>query len=99
MSQDAFDSVFKIVNKVFGTSSTYTYLSSGLTYTIKGVFDNAYVEINGVSTRKPIFKIRLADLTATPVEGDTILISSVSYKIMDSQPDGVGTSILILEKV
>lgn len=95
----AIDAVFKTVNSVFGTSATYTYSAGGPTSTLKGVFDNAFVEINGVTSRKPIFKIRLADLTSSPVEGDTILINSVNYTVRDSQADGLGSSTLILEKV
>lgn len=98
MSNDAFDSVFKTVNKVFGTEIEYSYLSGG-TSTIRGVFDNEFVEIDGVGSRKPILKnVRRSDLTANPVEGDTLDINGVSYTVVESQADSVGTLILILEK-
>ncbi len=94
----ASDAVLKAVNSVFGTSATYTYSADDSTSTIKGVFDNAFVEIQGITSMKPIFKIRLADLDAEPVQGDTVLINSILYVVQDSQSDAHGGSTLILER-
>lgn len=94
----SFESIIKTINSVFGTSVTYSYISGDPNSTLKGVFDNAFVEVNGVSTRKPILKIALIDLTSEPVEGDTLLIGSTSYTVQDHQPDSFGTTVLILEK-
>lgn len=95
----ATDALLKSVNKVFGISATYTYLSSGLTSSIKGVFDNAFVEVNGIATKTPTFRIRLADLTAEPTDGDQILIGTVSYYIRLHEADSHGATILILERI
>lgn len=95
---NASSALIKATNKVFGTSVVYTYLAGGPTSTITGVFDNAFVEVQGFNTLKPVFRIRLADLTADPVEGDTLSINSVGYTVMNSQPDSFGASTLILEK-
>ncbi len=96
---NASSAVLKLVNRVMGIAVTYTYLESGETSEIKGVFDNAFVEILGVSTLKPILKIRLSDLDAEPLEGDTVSIDSVEYKVLDHQPDSHGASVIILQKV
>lgn len=88
----------KSINRVFGISCTYSY-SVGGTSTIKGVFDNAFVEINNVSTKKPILKILLSDLTNEPTEGDTVLINGSNYQILNAEDDSHGTSVLILEKL
>lgn len=98
MSKSTFDAVFKTINKVFGPDRVYSYLSGG-TSTIKGVFDNEYVEIDGAGSRQPILKnVRRSELLADPVEGDTVDIDSVIYRVVLSQADTHGTLILILEK-
>lgn len=88
----------KSINRVFGTSCVYSY-SSGGNSTILGVFDNAFVEINNVSTKKPILKILLSDLLAEPSEGDTILINGSNYSVLNAEDDSHGTTVLILEKL
>jgi hypothetical protein len=95
----ATDALLKAVNSVFGTSVTYTYLDDEIEPSqIKGVFDNAFVQVGDVATRKPILKIRLGDLETDPVEGDTIEINSNTYIVKDQEPDGLGSCTLILEK-
>jgi hypothetical protein len=95
----ASDAVLKAVNTVFGSDVTYIYLDSGDTSEIKGVFDNAFVEIQGIAAVKPILKIRLADLDADPVEGDTVTIEETVYTVIASEPDGRGSSTLILQRL
>lgn len=87
----------KSVNKIFGVTCVYNYLAGGTT-TFKAVFDNEFVQIQDVSSLKPILKIRLADLTATPVELDTVTVNTILYTVRDSQNDAHGNAVLILEK-
>lgn len=94
---NAIKSVNKIVTKVMGKNVVYTYLSGG-TSDIRGVFDNAFVEVQGVSSLKPILKIRLEDLTQEPAEGDLVNVNSTDYLVLDSQQDSFGWAVLILEK-
>lgn len=94
----ATEALLKAVSKVFGTSVTYTHVGDSSTSEIKAVFDYNFVEVNGVTTRRPTLRVRLADLAHAPTEGDTAEIGSDSFTIMDSQPDSFGESILILEK-
>lgn len=95
-----FDPLISTINSVFGSEATYSYLDGSPDSAIKGVFDNAFVEVNGVATKKPALKnVNLSDLSAEPVEGDTVTINSVGYTVMGHEPDGHGTTILILEKI
>lgn len=96
--KNAQDAVLKATNKVFGDDVIYTYASDSTTAEIKGVFDNAFIEINGISTKKPILRIRLADLAAEPADTDTATINSVVYIVRDHEPDNFGGTTLILEK-
>ena len=73
-------------------------LSDGVTTIIKGVFDIVYFETQQYNGRQSIFKITLADLTQQPVEGDTILIGSTSYRVVGHEPDAFGSTTLIIEK-
>lgn len=94
---DAADAVLKATNRTFGTTCTYTYLAGG-TSSISGVFDNAFVEIEGFITKKPTLRIRLADLDSDPVEGDEVTINSTEYTVRENRVDSFGGSLLILEK-
>ncbi len=95
---NAIKSVQRIVNDVMGTEVTYTYKVGGST-DILAVFENAYVESNGVQSLKPVLKnVRRDDLDHTPVKGDSVTIDSVSYRVIEPQSDGYGTYELILEK-
>jgi hypothetical protein len=97
---DSADALFKGINKVFGTPATYTYVSDSSTSEVKGVFENAFVEVNGVSDLKPVFKNLILDtLDFEPEEGDTIEINDVTYKVESHQPDGLGSTTLILNRV
>jgi hypothetical protein len=67
--------------------------------TIKGVFNNAFVEVEGVVTLRPILRINISDLPASPGKNDTIEINSVEYRVLESQRDGYGGTTLVLQKV
>ena len=92
------DSVIGITNKVFGTDCLYTP-NGGSQVTIQGVFDNAWVETEGVTSLKPTVRIALADLQAKPRKGDAMEIAGVNYRLLESREDGFGGSTLILQKV
>lgn len=90
--------VLGICNTTFGTPVTYTPIV-GSAVSINGVFDNAYIEVNGVSSLKPVLRIKLADLALSPAKGDLALINAVSYRILSSEADSYGGSLLVLQKV
>jgi hypothetical protein len=84
----------------FGVSAIFTRGST--TKTISGIFDNEFIEVDaggGVpfAMQQPKFMVRSSDVVGV-VEDDTLVISSVTYKIKVVQPDGTGMTNLILEK-
>lgn len=94
----ATEALQKAVNNVFGISVTYTTFGSGLVTTIKGVFDSAFTDVMGVTSNLPRLSIKLSDLAAEPTEGDTILIGTTTYMVTEHEPDGHGTTTLLLRK-
>lgn len=83
---------------VFGRIFTYHYLPEVEDRSFKGIFDNAHIEIQGVSTVNPIITLYEGDLFREPSVKDKLTINSVLYKIIDIRPDGVGGILLVLQK-
>lgn len=83
--------------RVFGEDCTYTP-SGGSPVSIKGVFDNAFIEVEGVMSLKPVIRINLSDLEDAPGKGDQVTINSITYDVKESQPDSHGGTTLILKK-
>ncbi len=63
--------------------------------TIYGVFSRPYAERNGVETRVPTFEALDTDLSGVD-HADTITINAVVYNIIEIQPNGEGSTLLIL---
>ncbi len=98
MSFKAFGkSVVGLCNSVFGESISYTP-SGGSAVTIKAIFDERYIEVDGVVCLKPTLRINLDDLVLGPGKGDTVSIATVTYRVTESQLDGFGGTTLILQK-
>jgi hypothetical protein len=63
---------------------------------VNGIFENQYVEIEGVGSTNPTFLCAEADVAGI-VNGDTITINSVDYVVVGPpQNDGTGLTLLIL---
>lgn len=92
------EQIVGLCNDVLGDNVTYTP-SGEDAVTIKAVFDNAWVEIEGVQSLRPVLRIDLADLEALPAKGDAVSIDSQNYSVIESRLDGYGGSTLILRKV
>jgi len=90
--------VVGLCGSVFGDTVTYTP-ADGSPVSINGVFDNAWVETEGVQSLKPILRINLGDLDDAPAKGDAVEISGVDYSVTESRADGHGGSTLILRKI
>lgn len=91
--------VVGLCNQVLGEDVTYTHADT-TTDEIKGVFSEAFVEVNGVASLKPTLRIKLDDLSSDPSKGDSVLISSVSYRVVEPpQADGFGGATLILHRM
>lgn len=72
--------------------------------TIRGVFSSSHIVLDpatnaAIDTQMPGVGIRLADLPRAPREGDRIIIRGQEYRVIESQEDGEGGSLLLLNKV
>lgn len=92
------EAVLSATNDVFGQDVEYTPYGEDAV-TIKGVFDNAWIESQGVGSVHPVLRIKLSDLDASPGKGDSVSISDVNYRVLESRADAYGGSTLILQKV
>jgi hypothetical protein len=90
--------VLGLCNDVLGEEVLYTP-NGDSEVTINGVFDNAYVDVEGVVSLKPVLRIQLSDLAALPGKGDTAEVNSVNYSVTESRLDGHGGTTLILKKI
>ena len=85
----------------FGQSITYTRQGGSAT-TITGIFDNDYAEVDaggmvGFAMQQPRIVVRTSDVILA-TEGDTFVISGVTYLSRVVQDDGTGMTFIVLEK-
>ena len=64
--------------------------------TVNGIFGNEFIQVDFVESKKPVFECAAADVVGI-AHGDTVTISSDTYKVRGIQPDGTGMVKLILE--
>ena len=79
------------------TPKEYAHTSSKTT-TIKGIYDNEYLEVLDAKTSTPVFVCATSDVSAVK-NGDKLTVNSTVYTIRNTQPDGTGVTRLELEKV
>lgn len=67
--------------------------------TVPVIFDNGYQTglAGAMESSGPTATGATADLAAS-VEGTSLVINSVTYKVVDNQPDGTGMTTLVLER-
>lgn len=99
---DLADRALQKVCTMLGDEVTYNP-SVGSPVTINGVFNRQFVEIDpntgqAIATNQPNLLVRLADLSSAPTLADTVTVNGVSYKVIDSQEDGEGGSLLLLHR-
>lgn len=67
---------------------------------VRGVFDNAYALGNvgavGMASEQPMFTVPTSSITGDPV-GQSLVIGSQMYAVVEHRPDGTGISVLVLE--
>jgi len=84
---------------VSGTAGTYT-ASGASAVTINGIFGNIYFDISGGETtiegKRATFNCMTSDVSAA-AHGDTLAVSGTTYTVRGVQPDGTGSTTLILE--
>ena len=61
-----------------------------------GIFEEQYIEVNYIQTKKPTFTFVSADSLVTP---DSLVVNGLEvYRVKGIEPDGTGITRLILEK-
>ena len=66
---------------------------------VSGLFDHGYAEAFGLGAgAKPSLLCKTADLPALTLGTTTAVIDTITYTIVESQPDGFGLATLILER-
>lgn len=85
----------------FGQPVTYT-VQGGSAVTITGIFDAQFVEVDaggnvGIAYQQPRLMVRTSDV-ASATEGDSFVISDVTYLSRVVQDDGTGMTMIVLEK-
>lgn len=78
-------------------------LKGGADILIQGIFDKNYISIDPdtgatISSTTPVLGIVASDLPRLPDEGDRVVIRTITYKVMEYQPDSEGMIKLILHK-
>lgn len=91
------------VGQHLGSDVTYTS-GSGEEASVRGVFDAAYVLVDGggpgVSSCSPAVFLRLGDLPSDPQEDEpSVEVAGVSYRVKEAKPDGQGGVLLLLSEV
>jgi hypothetical protein len=73
-------------------------------YSIRGIFDKLFEQVDPdteqiVASNQPVIGFRESDLQRTPEKGDRIIIRGKTYRVIDSQEDGVAGVRLLLHEV
>lgn len=92
------ETVVSQTQSVMGDDVTYTPSGSD-SLTIKGIFDNAFIDIEGVVSLAPVLRVDLSEFDDEPARGDQVTIDSVDYIVSEApRKDGHGGALLILKK-
>lgn len=99
----AFQEDFSVFFNTDGFGEEFTYTPKvGAAVTLVGIFDDAYFAAQGgeveVAGSQPRIQYETAKIADAPVYGETVTARGVDYTIVEVQPDGTGTSTLILER-
>jgi hypothetical protein len=85
----------------FAVTASYTP-QGGSSTNVLGIYDQEYLELDSggsvaFAINQPRFQCATASVSSA-AEGDTMVISGVSYRVTVVQPDGTGVTTLVLEK-
>ena len=88
----------EFLDTTYGFAVTATYNGST---SVNGIFDAEYFEPDagfaGIQSSQPVFLCRTVDV-ASASQQQTLVVASVTYKIVGIEPDGMGMTMLRLEK-
>jgi hypothetical protein len=97
------DGVMNRAVGVFGETVTYIP-KAGASFPISGVFDEMFEQVDPdtervVAANQPNIGFRKADLPNDPVQGDQIIVRGKTYRVIDSQEDGIAGLRCMLHEV
>lgn len=100
--ESATSKVLDLCKRALGRDATYLP-AVGSPVSIRGVFGSTHVEVNvgqvaPMSSLAPSLGIKLSDLPLRPKKGDRVTVAGTTYRIIDSQEDGEGGALLILQR-
>lgn len=84
---------------------TVQYLPrAGGKFTIRAIFDKQWEHVDPdtevvVTSNQPMIDIKLKDLPRKPEKGDCVIVEGVTYRVIDSQEDGLAMVKLLLHEV
>lgn len=98
---DLIDSALGTCMATLGESVTYTPQGSS-PVTINGIYSDKVYEIapglgTQILTKKSLLEIKLSDLPVAPKAGDTVVLRTITYLVLESDPDGAGATTLHLQ--
>lgn len=98
----AIEEDFSIFFDTDGFAVPFTFTPQvGTPETAVGIFDDAYSAATGgevtVASTQPQLIYETATLDVTPIYGDAITVNGTAYTVVGIQPDGTGTTTLMLE--
>lgn len=64
--------------------------------TVNGIFDNEYVEVEGIESKRPVFLCETSDVSAYS-RGATVIVEGATYSLVTKEQDGTGVTMCILE--
>lgn len=82
----------------FDTDSGFATVATLNGVSVSGIFDNAFEEQSlamGMAASTPVFTLASASVP-TPVTGLSLVIGAVTYKVVETMPDGTGVTRLQL---
>lgn len=91
------DNVF-FNNKEFSESITFF---ASPAFTVNGIFDNEYVSVNtlgdvDIQSTQPTIWVPTKVFKKKPEKGMRVIVSGVRYRVMTSEPDGTGLTVMRL---
>lgn len=103
--EDLAEKAFDAIQDTLSTDAIYKPKAGGQ-FKIRGPFDDRAQQVDPdteqvISSNIFTFGLQLSDLKSPPKKGDSLVVKNQTYKVIDSQEDGVpGVSVvLILHKV
>lgn len=83
---------------------TIQHAAGGAPYDVDGIFESESIDVDPdtgvqVISNQPAMSFALADLQQDPLEGDTLIVRGITYRVVEPTYDGQGTVTLRLHRV